>query len=250
MKTTRVSISTRTCASLLLAGLAGCASNPAAEESAATTYDPLEGMNRGVYAFNMALDKAVLKPVAKGYRAATPGFVRRGVTNFFDNLATPRSAVNNFLQGKPARGFNEIGRFIFNTTLGVGGLFNIAGLGGMETYEEDFSQTLAVWGVPEGPYLVLPLLGARSMLEAASFPLDYYAGLERYIKDKEARGAILALRIIDIRQRLLSADQFLEESADPYITFREAYRQNREYEIYDGDPPVEDEYFEFDEDEL
>lgn len=231
---------------VMLALLSGCAGTQTAEDSGVTTaYDPLEPLNRKFYAFNDAFDRALLKPVATGYRNAAPGVVRRGITNFFENLTTPRSALNNFLQGKPARGFNEIGRFIFNTTLGLGGFIDIAELGGMQTYEEDFGQTFAVWGLPDGPYLVLPLLGSRSLLETAAFPLDYYAGLERYIKDREARGAILALRIIDLRHRLLAADQFLEESMDPYITFREAYRQNREYAIYDGDPPVEDEYYEF-----
>jgi phospholipid-binding lipoprotein MlaA len=231
---------------LLLALLSGCAGTQTNEDSGFnSTYDPLEPLNRKVYALNDAFDRVLLKPTATGYKAVTPGIVRRGITNFFDNLATPRSALNNFLQGKPARGFNEIGRFVFNTTLGLGGLIDIAGLGGMQAYEEDFGQTFAVWGLPEGPYLVLPLLGSRSLLETVAFPLDYYAGLERYIKDREARGAILALRIIDIRHRLLAADQFLEESTDPYITFREAYRQNREYEIFDGDPPVEDQYYEF-----
>ncbi|MDH3512509.1 MAG: VacJ family lipoprotein, partial [Gammaproteobacteria bacterium] len=140
---------------LLVTGqLAACAATPDTDEESAAAHDPWEPMNRPIFSFNMAVDKATLRPLARGYQKITPNFARRGVTNFFDNLTTPGSALNNFLQGKPARGFNELGRFLFNSTLGVGGLVDIADLGGMERHEEDFAQTFAVWGIPEGPYLV------------------------------------------------------------------------------------------------
>jgi phospholipid-binding lipoprotein MlaA len=126
-----------------IAPLGGCASNdPADENSTYVEYDPLEPLNRKIHAFNMGLDKAVLRPVARGYRKVVPSPVRRSVTNFFSNLTTPRSALNNFLQGKPGRGFNELGRFLFNSTLGIGGLFDVAGAAGMERYDENFSETI------------------------------------------------------------------------------------------------------------
>ncbi|MDH3431550.1 MAG: VacJ family lipoprotein, partial [Gammaproteobacteria bacterium] len=120
--------------------LSACASHdPTDEESAYVAYDPLEPLNRKVHGFNMTLDKVALKPLARGYKKVVPSPVRRSVTNFFSNLTTPRSALNNFLQGKPGRGFNELGRFLFNSTLGIGGLFDIAGAGGMERYDENFA---------------------------------------------------------------------------------------------------------------
>lgn len=235
-----------------LALLGGCASAPAGDEAAAgVAYDRFESMNRAIYRFNDTVDSVTTRPLARGYRKVTPLFVRRGVSNFYDNLVTPRSALANFLQGKPGRGFNELGRFVFNTTLGLGGLIDVATAGGMPTYDEDFSQTLAVWGLPDGPYLVLPFLGPSTVLDAFARPFDYAADLRRQISDRGTRDRLLVLSIIDTRYRLLSADKLLEDANDPYITVREAYLQNREYEIYDGDPPVEDDYYEFfDEEDL
>lgn len=250
---TRSSTRIRAAALLLVAACAmtGCAANgQSTDASPATSHDPWEPMNRKVFSFNMAVDKATLKPLAKGYQKVVPTFARRGITNFFDNLLTPRSAINNFLQGKPARGFNEIGRFIFNSTLGIGGLVDVADLGGMQRYEEDFSQTFAVWGLAEGPFVMLPLIGGRSMLETVALPLDFVSDLRRHIDDTAVRESLLALQLISLRATLLPADRFLEESNDPYITFREAYRQNREYAIFDGNPPLEDDYYEFTDDEF
>jgi phospholipid-binding lipoprotein MlaA len=231
---------------LVVGPLSGCSSTPAADgapESA--SYDPWEPMNRGLYRMNVAVDKATLRPLAKGYRAVTPNIAEHGISNFFDNLTTPGSALNNFLQGKPARGFSEFGRFLFNSTLGVGGLFDVAGAGGMDRYDETFSQTFAVWGVPEGPYLMLPFLGPHSLLDAAALPFDYYTDFQAHYDNASVRDKLAVLRLVSVRARLLSADGFLDESNDPYIAFREAYRQNREYQIYDGDPPVDDDYYEF-----
>jgi phospholipid-binding lipoprotein MlaA len=209
-------------------------------------YDPLEPMNRKVHSFNMALDKAVLRPLAKGYKKVVPSPLRKGVTNFFSNLTTPRSALNNFLQGKPKQGFNEIGRFLFNSTLGLGGLFDIASAGGMERYDENFAQTLSVWGVPDGPYIVLPLWGPNMTSDLFALPVDYYSDIWTYYDDSSVRSKVWGLRLVDLRHRLLSVDSMLNDSADPYITVRESYMQNRDFRIYDGDPPEEDIY----EDEL
>ncbi|MBT8100333.1 MAG: VacJ family lipoprotein, partial [Gammaproteobacteria bacterium] len=130
------------CAALLLMG---CAGNPQSD-AAADNGDPWEPFNRKMYALNRGVDRAALRPLAKGYRKIMPNFAQRGVSNFFDNLSTPASAVNNLLQGKPGRGLSEFGRFLFNSTLGVGGLIDITGHSGVPRYAEDFGQTLAVWG--------------------------------------------------------------------------------------------------------
>ena len=218
--------------------LNGCATTSAdGEDSQYVEYDPLEPMNRKIHAFNMGLDKAVLKPLAKGYKKIVPSPVRRGITNFFSNLTTPRSALNNFLQGKPKRGFNELGRFLFNSTLGLGGLFDIASRGGMERYDENFAQTLSKWGVPDGPYIVLPFWGPNMLSDAFALPVDYYSDVWTHYDNTSVRDKVWGVRAIDLRYRLLPLDSEIEDSADPYVKMRYAYRENRKFRIYDGDPP-------------
>ena len=212
--------------------------------------DPYEKFNRSMFAVNRFGDKIIYKPVGKAYKAIIPSFARKGVNNFFANLTTPTSALNNFLQGKPGRGFNELARFVFNSSIGIGGLFDIAASGGMERYDEDFSQTLAVWGVPEGPYLVIPIWGPRSVLSTAAIPVNFVTDLQRYIGDTGVRDKLYILRLIDTRSRLLTTEEILNKSQDPYIAFREAYLQNRQFNIYDGDPPIDEDFYYFDEDEF
>jgi phospholipid-binding lipoprotein MlaA len=240
-------INYRRCSKLLLAtlitGLAACASNQATEE------DPYEKFNRSMFAVNRFGDKILYKPFGTAYKAALPSFARKGVNNFFDNLTTPRSSLNNFLQGKPGRGFSELARFMFNSTLGVGGLFDIAAAGDLERYDEDFSQTLAVWGVPEGPYLVIPIWGPRSALATAALPVDFTTDLLREFRNTGTRDKLYILRLIDTRSRLLTTEALLDKAQDPYIAFREAYLQNRQFNIYDGDPPVDEDFYYF-EDEV
>ena len=224
--------------------LAGCASAPPDDgEQAAVRveYDPLEPLNRGLYAVNDGFDRVTLKPIARGYKAVVPEFARRGVTNFSRNLFTPRSAVNNFLQGKPGPGFSELGRFIINTTLGIGGLIDVATAQGMPEYDEDFGQTLAVWGVPEGPYLFIPILGPNTLLDAASTPIDIATDPLYHYDNSSVRDKVYALRVIDLRMRLLTAETLLEDSKDPYLTLRESYLQNRRFQVYDGSPTSTDE---------
>ncbi len=221
-------------------GIAGCASLPD-EQRAAT--DPWEAMNRPLFRANVAVDRVTTKPLAKGYRKIIPAQVRKGVANFARNLTTPRSAINNFLQGKPARGFNEIARFVLNSTVGIAGIFDVTTPGGMEEYPEDFGQTAAVWGVPDGPYVMLPILGPQTLRDALLIPLDIIADPMYYYDDRSVRNWIYALRLVDLRYRLLAADGFLNESQDPYVTLRESYLQNRQYEIYDGNPPLDDDFF-------
>lgn len=226
---------------VLLSGCVTTKGNPDA-----VSYDPLEPMNRKVHSFNMAVDKVALRPLAKGYKAVVPSPVRKGVTNFFSNLTTPRSALNNFLQGKPKRGLSELGRFLFNSTLGLGGFFDIAGAGGIERYDENFAETLSAWGVPDGPYIVMPLWGPNMASDLFALPVDYYSDLWTYYDNTSVRSKVWGLRIVELRYRLLSVDSFINDSPDPYTTVRESYMQNRTFRIYDGDLPEEESY----EDEL
>lgn len=228
---------------LVAVAAAGCASAPAGEPA---EHDPWEPMNRGLYAFNEGLDKISFKPLAKGYVKVIPTPVRRSVTNFSRNLRAPGSAINNFLQGKPAHGFQELARFFVNSTIGIGGLFDIASRSGVEAHPEDFGQTAAVWGIPSGPFVMLPFFGPRTLRDAATLPLDIAVDPLRYYDDDTVRISLWLLRLVDVRARLLPLEGLMEDSADPYISVRESYLQNREFEIYDGDPPMEEDEF-FDE---
>lgn len=225
--------------------LGGCASHdPSDENSTYVEYDPLEPLNRKIHAFNMVLDRVALGPIARGYKKVVPSPVRRSISNFFSNLTTPRSALNNFLQGKPGRGFNELGRFLFNSTLGIGGLFNVAGAAGMERYDENFAQTLSVWGVPDGPYVVLPFWGPNMASDAFALPVDYYSDVWTHYDNTSVRDKVWGVRVIDLRYRLLSADSLIADSQDPYVTIREAFRQNRTFRIFDGEPPSDEDFYE------
>ena len=223
--------------------LSGCAS----QETARTETDPWEPLNRAIFAFNDVPDRYLLKPVARGYQAVLPTPVRRGVGNFFDNLVTPRSMINNFLQGKPDRGGSDLGRFLINSTIGIGGIFDVASAVGYDVYNEDFGQTFAVWGVPDGPFIMIPLLGPSTLRDGVAFPLDWQANPLVHYDNSSVRDKLIILRTIDLRSRLLAADQLIAGSPDPYVTIRESFLQNRAYQVYDGDPPIdEDLYEEFD----
>jgi len=233
---------TRACAGIALAALllAGCASVP---EEQRVQHDPWEGLNRKVYGFNEVVDKVTLKPVAKAYRKVIPEPLRRGFGNFSNNLGTPRSVVNNFLQGKPEGGFAELARFLLNSTFGIAGLIDVASAAGLEARREDFGQTAAVWGVPDGPFVMLPFLGPQTLRDALLLPADVRMDLLYHYDDASVRDPIWVLRLIDVRMRLLSLEELMEGSKDPYVTLRESFLQNREFEVYDGDPPVDDEFF-------
>jgi len=205
--------------------------------------DPWESLNRSIYTFNNGVDSVSFKPVAKGYKYIIPGFARKGVTNFSRNLTTPRSAINNFLQGKPRRGFSDITRFLFNSVIGVGGLIDVASAGGLDVYDEDFGQTLAVWGVGDGPYVYLPLLGPYTLRDAIALPVDILSDPLIYYRVSSVRDKLYILRAIDLRARLFTAERLLEDSKDRYLTIRESYLQNREYQIYDGDPPEDEDFY-------
>lgn len=224
----------------LAAGVSGCSSIPVDERAES---DPWESMNRSLYSINTTIDKVSTKPLAKGYRAILPGPVRKGISNFFRNIVAPSSAINNFLQGKPGRGVSEIGRFVINSTIGVGGLIDIATPSGLEEYREDFGQTAAVWGIPDGPYVMLPFLGPKTLRDAVFLPVDIVADPLYHYDNTSVRDKVYVLRLINLRYQLLAAEKFLEDSKDKYVTTRESYLQNREYEVYDGDPPEDDDFF-------
>ena len=196
-----------------------------------------------MYAFNDVFDRALLRPIAYGYRKVLPSFVRRGVSNFSDNLFTPRSALNNFLQGKPRRGFHDVTRFLVNSTIGFGGLIDVASDAGLEIYNEDFGQTLAVWGVPNGPYVYLPLFGPKTLRDAIALPVDLYSDPLIYYDNTSVRDKLYILRIIDIRARTFTVDALLEDSKDRYVSMRESYLQNRRFKVYDGDPPEDEDFY-------
>lgn len=233
----------------LLAALSGCANIPPEQRAES---DPWEPLNRPIYNVNTAFDKVTLRPLAKGYQKVLPGPVRTGVSNFMKNLVTPRSAVNNILQGKLAHGFGELGRFVLNSTLGIGGLFDFAAANGIEAHREDFGQTAAVWGIPAGPYVMLPLLGPATLRDAVFLPIDIASSPLFHYDNSSIRDKLYILRAIELRERLLSADKFLDDSKDRYITLRESFLQNREFAIYDGNPPEDDEFYDelFEDDEL
>ncbi|HEX7046549.1 MAG TPA: VacJ family lipoprotein [Gammaproteobacteria bacterium] len=217
---------------LLTVLLSGCASLP--ENTERSEKDPWEPYNRAVYNFNDAVDRAVLRPVAKGYRAVTPDPVERGVSNFFDNLTYPIVAVNQFLQGDFGDGMRDTGRFLFNTIFGLGGIFDPATGIGLEENSEDFGQTLGVWGVPEGPYFVLPFLGPSTVRDSVGTYVDSEMDPSLYYVESPEKYYLLGLRIIDLRAQLLDVDSQLENTYDPYTFLRDAYLQRREYLVHDG----------------
>jgi len=234
---------------LVILCASGCATVPAGDP---VDYDPWEKMNRSLYQFNDAVDSVTLKPIAKGYKKVLPEPIRDGITNFGRNLGAPRNSINNFLQGKPARGFSEIARFVVNSTVGIGGLIDVATASGVESYPEGFGQTAAVWGVPSGPYIMVPFLGPQTLRSLVLLPANIEFDLLHHVDSSSVRDRLWVLRTIDLRHRVLSLEDLMQDSKDPYVTLRESYLQNRRFEIYDGDPPVEDEdefYDEFLDDE-
>lgn len=227
---------------LVLAMLAtGCATSrlgePQSDDAVVDeTNDPLEGFNRAMFKFNDKADRYVLKPIAKGYRAITPRFMRQGVSNFFNNLYEPVVMLNSALQGKFGNAASDLGRFVTNTTVGLLGLFDVASHWGMEPHDEDFGQTLGVWGVGEGPYLVLPLLGPSGIRDGVGLVGDYMTHPANHIEDRSTQSKVRSVRIIDARYRLLEAGDILDQAAgeDPYVFVREAYRQRRRNLVTDG----------------
>jgi phospholipid-binding lipoprotein MlaA len=212
-------------ATVLLSGCAG--PNPR---------DPYEGFNRAMFKFNDTVDEYALKPAATAYRNVLPSFVQTGVNNFFGNLADVWSAVNNLLQGKGEAGLSDVTRVALNSTLGIVGLFDIASEAGLQKHKEDFGQTLGTWGVPSGPYVMLPLLGPSTVRDTVAVPLDIKGDIWGYKEPVYIRNTGIALRAVDQRANLLDASSLLEDAAlDRYEFIRDGYLQRRESQINDGE---------------
>ena len=198
-------------------------------------------MNRSVASFNDKIDDNVLKPVATGYRNVVPDLIQTGVRNVFNNFADMWSTVNNLLQLKPTNTVESLGRVIVNTVFGIYGIFDVATYIKLERHPEDFGQTLGHWGVPNGPYLVLPLLGPSTLRDGASLPVDFAVSPTKLIGDIPTRNKVFALRLVSKRAELLKSGNMLEQaSIDKYSFTRDAYLQYRRYQIYDGNPPDEE----------
>ena len=205
--------------------------------------DPLEKYNRKVYAFNDALDQAVIRPVAVGYRKVTNPPVRRSIGDFFTNIHMPITVANDLLQARPKQALQSTGRFLVNLTLGIGGIFDPASSLGLPLENNDFGVTLARWGVPEGDYLMLPFVGPTTVRDVWQLPVDsyffdplsIYARNHKYHYSQQYLPELIYL--VNLRSRAFDAESYLKSAYDPYVFIRDAYRQRRLYKIYDGNPP-------------
>ena len=215
---------------------AGCSTMRAPSDA-----DPLEGFNRGVHGFNEVVDKVALKPLAMGYNAITAPEVRTCVTNFFSNLEDIAIAFNNLMQGKPRAAGSDMCRFALNSTIGILGLVDVASELGFQKNDEDFGQTLGVWGLKSGPYLVLPVFGPSSLRDASGRVVDSPLDPLRYHDEVSERNSLLFVEAVDKRARLLPATDLIDRVAlDKYAFIRDAYLARRESQIRDGAPSPDD----------
>ena len=208
--------------------LSGCAapSNP---------QDPFEKFNRASFAFNDTVDRVALKPAATVYKNVTPGFVQTGVGNFFGNLSDAWSAVNNILQGKGEAGMTDFTRFALNSTFGIVGLLDIASEAGLQKHDEDFGQTLGYWGVPSGPYLMLPIFGPSTVRDTTALPADLWGDPWNHKEPANWRNIGTGVRVVDTRASILDASNLMEEAAlDRYEFIRDGFLQRRQSQVFDG----------------
>lgn len=230
----------------LLFLLGGCATAP--PSAMGQVHDPWENWNRKVFVFNDGIDRYFFKPLAQGYQFVMPEVLNKGVTNIFSNIGELPTSLNATLQGKPKSTGKALLRFLINSTLGVVGIFDIATMMGVEQQKEDFAQTLAVWGVPSGNYLMLPFLGPTTIRGLASLPVAYYTDPLRYTVDNsEAKWGLWTLYLLDARADLLKAEALVQ--GDRYIFIRDAFMQHRHYLILDGQVPDAFDNQEFDDDD-
>ncbi len=212
--------------------LSGCATND--------PRDPLEPLNRGIYHFNDTVDKAVMKPIAQGYRFVLPKPIRTGVSNVFSNVDDLFVTANQLLQGKIQTAASDFARLLANTTLGIGGIFDVATSFGLEKHDEDLGQTLGYWGIGDGPFLMIPLTGPSTVRDAIGSAVQFYYDPVWNIDNVATRNSLAGLRVVSDRANLLDAEKVLDEAAlDPYTFLRDAYLQQRRSLIYDGNPPRE-----------
>ena len=201
--------------------------------------DPFEDLNRDIFVFNEKLDEKILKPTALVYRKVTPQFARTGVTNFFNNLEEIDTTINQVLQGEIKYAFNDAGRFVINTTIGLFGLIDIASKMGLERHEEDFGQTLGVWGISSGPYIMLPFLGPSNPRDLLSRPISSFLSGTFAMEDNDVKFTLVGIDALETRERLLDAETLI--IGDKYMFVKDAYVQSREYEIKNGS--TEDDVF-------
>lgn len=223
----------------------GCASLPAKQPEATIVdanqpeADPWEAMNRATFAFNDRLDTYFLKPTALGYRFITPNFVQQGVANFFSNLGEVPNTINDILQWKWKKAANDSGRFVVNSTFGVGGLFEVAAHAGLKRNDpESFGQTFSYWGIPRGPYLVLPFFGPSTVTDTVGLPLHWETLPQNMISDANTEIALAVFNTVETRANLLDAERLI--SGDRYIFIRDAYLQRRDYLVRDGEADPEE----------
>jgi phospholipid-binding lipoprotein MlaA len=211
--------------------LSGCAAVPS--KASRSPRDPMERWNRSVDKVNNALDRALIKPAAKAYVRVTPQVVRTGVSNVVANLLTPTTMINDALQGKLKAAGHDLGRFLFNSTFGLAGLLDPASIEGLQRNDEDFGQTLGKWGVPSGPYFVIPILGPSTVRDAPAKVVDNFTNPRQYM-NTAANLSLAALEGLDKRAELLSLDETLKKAFDPYVFVRDAYLRHRDYQVADG----------------
>ena len=221
---------------VVLAMLQACAAVPHKDPR-----DPMESWNRGVFSFNDSVDRAVVKPVATAYQKILPHWVRTGIGNFFTNLDDVWSMVNNALQLRGRDTADSFGRVMVNTTMGLGGILDVAGEMGMERHPANFGLTLGRWGVGPGPFVVLPLLGSSTLRDTLALPVDRQGNLLNEVQDVPTRDALTILNVVDTRANYLRAGDVVDGAAlDKYSFTRDAYLQRRRNQVYDGNPPDED----------
>ena len=223
------------CCSLLLTGCATQSSTLTDPER-----DPWENYNRKIHAFNQGFDRAIFRPVAKGYDYIMPDAPQRGVRNFFRNLGYPVTLLNSLLQGKFERALTSTGRFVMNSTVGLLGFFDVATKSGVPYYNEDFGQTLAVWGWKDSRYLVMPFLGPYTLRDLMGRSFYGYFHPISYAIREHNNYVPLVVDLITLRAELLPFQADIDAASDPYVLIRDVYLQNREFEIYDGEPPAPD----------
>ena len=194
--------------------------------------DPFEDLNRNIFIFNEKLDEKLLKPAALTYRKVTPQFARTGVTNFFNNLEEIDTTINQVLQGEIKYAFNDAGRFVINSTIGLFGLIDVASKMGLERHEEDFGQTLSVWGFDSGPYIMIPFLGPSNPRDLLSRPISSFLSGTFAMDDNDVKITLVGIDALETRERLLDAETLI--IGDKYIFVKDAYIQSREYEINNG----------------
>ena len=194
--------------------------------------DPFEDLNRDIFIFNEKLDEKLLKPAALTYRKVTPQFARTGVTNFFNNLEEIDTTINQVLQGEIKYAFNDASRFVINSTIGLLGLIDVASKMGLERHEEDFGQTLGVWGFNSGPYIMIPFLGPSNPRDLLSRPISSFLSGTFAMEDNDVKLTLIGIDALETRERLLDAETLI--IGDKYIFVKDAYVQSREYEINNG----------------